>query len=88
MSQPSTWNDKEHEQSDLTVALPVSEALHLTAVLPRLLKALEEQHARGPEDREYHRVAHASIASFLERLRESLRPFDVPEPTPGPAKPK
>ncbi len=79
MGESATWSDKEHEHSDLTVELPVSEGLLLKSVLPRLLKALDEQHARGPEDREYHRAARAAVESFLARLHESLRPFDVPE---------
>jgi hypothetical protein len=78
MSKPPTWTDVEHEQTDIAVALPVSHALVLSAELPRLLQVLDQASARSPEEREQQRQVHAAISALLERLAESLRPFDLP----------
>jgi hypothetical protein len=81
MSEPPTWTDVEHEQTDIVVVLSVSEALALKGALPRLLQVLDNGHARTPDDRERQRQAHAAISMLVGRLRDGLRPFDVP-PTP------
>ena len=82
MRSVDTWGDKEHEQTDLTMVLPVSEALRLKALLPRLLATLDQQGLhppRNPEDRTAYRDARETLQSLDDRLRESLRPFGVPE---------
>jgi hypothetical protein len=78
MSEALTWTDTEHEQTDIELVLSVSHALALRAALPRLLQARDEANARTPEDRERQRQAHTAISALLERLTDSLRPFDLP----------
>ena len=78
MSKLPTWTDVQHEQTDLEVALPVSQALALSAALPRLLQVLDEASARTPEERARQRQGRAALSALAERLAESLRPFDLP----------
>ena len=78
MNIPPTWIDVEHQQTDITVVLPVSEALLLKDVLPRLAQALDDRTARNPVERSRRREVNEVIDSLVHRLREGLRPFDVP----------
>jgi hypothetical protein len=78
MSKLPTWTDVQHEQTDIELVLPVSHALALSAALPRLLQVLDEAGARTPEDRARQRQGRAAISALVERLAESLRPFDLP----------
>jgi hypothetical protein len=84
---PPTWTDVEHQQTDITVVLPVSEALLLKDVLPWLVQGLDDRSARNPEERGRRRELHAVIDSLVHRLREGLRPFDVPVDQKDPEKP-
>lgn len=78
MSLPPTWSDKQHEERDLAIRLPVSVALQLQRSLPLLLRAMEERGPRNPEDRDQYRAASATLEILLEQLAVSLRPYDVP----------
>ncbi len=84
MSQPPTWNDVEHDTTDIAVVLSVAEALAVKAVLPDLLHQLDEGSARTPTDRDRRRQAHEAISTLAARLQDSLRPFDVPEAAAAP----
>jgi len=79
MSEPSTWTDIEHQQTDITVVLPVSEALCLKAALPQIVRLLDDAGARNAEERDRRREVHAALEALAARLRDGLRPFDVPE---------
>lgn len=82
MSLPPTWSTVEHQETDLTLVLPVSDALLLRDMLPQLVQTLDDRSARNPEDRGRHRDARAVVDSLALRLREALRPFDTPPDTP------
>jgi len=84
MSEPPTWNDVQHDTTDIAVVLSVAEALALKAVLPDLLHHLDEGGARTPIDRDRRRQAQEAISTLGARLEESLRPFDVPETAGAP----
>jgi len=84
MSESPTWNDVEHDTTDVAVVLSVAEALALKAVLPDLLHHLDEGSARNPTDRDRRRQAHEALATLGARLQESLRPFDAPQAAVAP----
>jgi hypothetical protein len=87
LSMPPTWTDVEHQHTDITLVIPVSEALLLKNVLPQIVQAFDERSARNPEDRGRRREVHAVIDSLAYRLREGLRPFDVPGDQEDPGRP-
>ena len=72
------WGDIEHQQTDIELAVPVSDALRLRAELPLLVKLLADRHARTPAEREHKREAHAAVERLLRQLHERLRPYGVP----------
>jgi hypothetical protein len=75
----ASWNDVEHEQTDVQIQVTVSVALALKALLPGLLQLVDEASARGPEDRERRRQTRVALEALMAGLRESIRHFDVPE---------
>ena len=77
----TTWSDVQHQQSDIVLALPVSEALALKSILQRLLQETDALGARNPESRDLKREAAATLGAFIGRLAEGLRPYDVPQET-------
>ncbi len=79
MSNATTWSDVEHQQSDITLVLPVSEALHLQALLAGLAADLESTRPRTVEERDTKRTSEVLARAVLERLRLALQPYDVPE---------
>jgi hypothetical protein len=79
MSDYPTWSDVEHKQTDITVVLPVADALRLKAVLPQLLSLLDQVPARQPAERDQRRQTQAALEGLLGCLTEGLHAFDVPE---------
>ena len=73
------WGDIEHQQTDIELAVPVSDALRLRAELPALAKLLADGQARTPAEREYKREARAAVERLLGQLHERLRPYGVPQ---------
>ena len=77
------WGDIEHQQTDIELAVPVSDALRLRAELPMLVKLLAAGRARTPAEREHKREARAAVERLLGQLHERLRPFGMPQPVQG-----
>jgi hypothetical protein len=74
-----SWGDIEHQETDLELTVPVSDALRLQTELPGLLDLLADGQARTPDERERKREARAAVERLLEQLRDRLRPYGVPE---------
>jgi hypothetical protein len=77
------WGDIEHQQTDIELAVPVSDALRLRAELPLLVKLLAGGQARRPEERQHKREARAALERLLGQLHERLRPYGVPQAVQG-----
>jgi hypothetical protein len=79
MSDYPTWSNVEHYHTDITVVLPVADALRLKAALPQLLSQLDQIPARQSAERDQRRQTRAALEGLLGRLTEGLQAFDVPE---------
>jgi uncharacterized small protein (DUF1192 family) len=73
------WGDIEHQQTDIELAMPVSDALRLQQELPVLVNLLADGQARTPAEREHKREARGAVERLLSQLDERLRPFGVPQ---------
>ena len=74
------WGDIEHQQTEIELAVPVSDALRLRAELPLLVNVLADGQARTPAGREHKREASAAVERLLRQLHERLRPYGMPQP--------
>ena len=80
MDQYPSWGDVEHQETDVELTVPVSDALRLRAELPLLVHLLANGQARTPEEREHKREARTAVERLLEQLEERLRPYGMPQP--------
>jgi hypothetical protein len=73
------WGDIEYQETDVELAVPVSDALRLREELPALARLLAIGEPRTPAERERRREAGAALDRLIDQLHERLRPFGTPE---------